>query len=150
MIYLHHQKKGDKEYVSNWCGGCLCVIALLGSHQRTLREGESLLFLAFRSLTLRNANRIIIHLRVSYLEKSLFKKRLTNPRISDILKPSKKRRSQIMTKAITAVYNITTKEWAIRDNGQTLATGQGVSSWARALIELKQTATKPIRKYTKH
>ena len=53
-----------------------------------------------------------------------------------------------MTKTMSAVYNVVTKEWAVRDNGQVVAKGQGVLSWTRTLVELEQEATKPIRKYT--
>ena len=55
-----------------------------------------------------------------------------------------------MTKTLSAIYNVTTKEWKIRDNGQTIAQGQGIMSWARKLTELKNEETKPIRVSTRH
>lgn len=49
------------------------------------------------------------------------------------------------TKNINAVYNITTGAWAIRDNGEVLAKGQGLFSYAQAHAHIKATATKKIR-----
>ncbi len=55
-----------------------------------------------------------------------------------------------MTKTISAVYNVTTKEWTVRDNGQVVAQGQGLRGWSYQLIDLKQNATKPVRVRTTH
>ena len=55
-----------------------------------------------------------------------------------------------MTKTISAVYNVTTKEWTVRDNGQVVAQGQGLRGRSYQLIDLKQNATKPVRVRTTH
>lgn len=65
-----------------------------------------------------------------------------------ILKPSKGRRLQAMTKNINATYSVSTKRWTIRDNGQILVEGQGVLAYAKALNKIKDITTKPIRQKT--
>ena len=48
------------------------------------------------------------------------------------------------TKNINATYNTFTGAWTIRDNGEVLAAGQGVKTYAEAFAAVKATATKRI------
>ena len=48
------------------------------------------------------------------------------------------------TKNINARYNMDNGIWTIRDNGEVIAEGNGVNAYAKAIVELKKTATKKI------
>lgn len=48
------------------------------------------------------------------------------------------------TKNINARYNMDNGIWTIRDNGEVIAEGIGVASYAKAFVRIKQTATKKI------
>lgn len=48
------------------------------------------------------------------------------------------------TKNINATYNTFTGAWAIRDNGEVLAEGQGIKAYAEAFAAVKAIATKKI------
>lgn len=50
------------------------------------------------------------------------------------------------TKNINAIYNIDTGAWTIRDNGQVIAEGQGVDTYAEAVATVKATTTKKVVK----
>ena len=49
-----------------------------------------------------------------------------------------------MTKNINARYNCDTGEWAIRNNGEVIAKGQGLDAYIVAVTEVKATATKKV------
>jgi hypothetical protein len=48
------------------------------------------------------------------------------------------------TKNINARYDYDTGKWAIRDNGEILAQGQGIEAYCEAVKEIKKTATKKV------
>ena len=48
------------------------------------------------------------------------------------------------TKNINARYDYDTGKWAIRDNGEILAQGQGIEAYRKAVEEIKATATKKV------
>lgn len=48
------------------------------------------------------------------------------------------------TKNVNAYYNMETGGWTIRDNGEVIAKGQGFTSYAKTVAELKKTANKKV------
>lgn len=48
------------------------------------------------------------------------------------------------TKNINARYNMDNGIWTIRDNGEVVAEGNGVATYAKAIAEIKKTATKRV------
>lgn len=48
------------------------------------------------------------------------------------------------TKNINARYDYNTGKWAIRDNGEILAQGQGFVEYCEAVKKIKETATKKV------
>jgi hypothetical protein len=48
------------------------------------------------------------------------------------------------TKNINARYNMDTGYWAIRDNGQVIAEGQGIIEYSEAVAKVEATATKKV------
>jgi hypothetical protein len=48
------------------------------------------------------------------------------------------------TKNINARYNMDNGIWTIRDNGEVIAEGNGVATYAKAIAEVKKTATKKV------
>ena len=50
------------------------------------------------------------------------------------------------TKTINARYNEDTGFWAIRDNGEVLAEGQGIENFRNAIEKIEKTATKKIKR----
>jgi hypothetical protein len=61
--------------------------------------------------------------------------------------PHKIKESKTMTKTtknINARYNMDNGIWTIRDNGEVIAEGNGVETYAKAIVEIKKTATKKV------
>lgn len=48
------------------------------------------------------------------------------------------------TKNINARYNMDNGIWVIRDNGEVIAEGNGVETYAKAIVEIKKIATKKV------
>lgn len=71
---------------------------------------------------------------------------LTNERQCDILQSSRERNVHTMktAKNVNAIYSMETGNWAIRDNGEVIANGQGIATYAKAVAELKKVTTKKV------
>lgn len=50
------------------------------------------------------------------------------------------------TKNINARYNMDNGIWTIRDNGKVIAEGNGIATYAKAIVRIQKTATKKIVK----
>ena len=49
------------------------------------------------------------------------------------------------SKSININYNFATGSWKARDNGETIAQGQGIDSAASFEKKIKETASKPVK-----